>query len=68
MANAKQCDICGEFYAAAKVADRRLGSYEFRDTDGVILIHANPTSTEEMETCPKCMEKIKEFVDGMKGE
>ena len=74
MANAKQCDICGEFYAASKV-DRSLRAYEYRDTDAVILINAGsssgmaddqPIRNEEMESCPKCMRKIKEFIDGMK--
>lgn len=66
MANAKQCDICKNFYAASRI-DRRLGSYEFRDTDGVILIHTN-SDNEELETCPECMEKIKAFINDMKGE
>jgi hypothetical protein len=64
MANAKQCDICGDFYAATKV-DRGLRAYDFRDTDAVVLIHA-AADTEEMETCPKCMNKIKTFVLGMR--
>lgn len=66
MANAKQCDICSKFYAAFKV-DRRLGSYEFRDTNGVVLINTD-SNNEELETCPECMEKIKAFIEGMKKE
>lgn len=76
MANAKQCDICSGFYAASKT-NRRLGSYEYADTDAVILIRNNPSAdasddrplrNEELETCPKCMGKIKAFIDSMKAD
>lgn len=74
MANAKKCDICGEFYAASKV-NQGLRAYDFRDTNVVILIHVNPNSgatndqptrTEEMEACPTCMRKIEALIDDMK--
>ncbi len=74
MANAKQCDICGKFYAAHKLS-RKLREYDIRDTSAIILFDPNPNADypgevedckEEMDTCPECMTNIKEFIAAMK--
>lgn len=74
MANAKQCDICSNFYAAHKLSKRCRG-FGVRDTAAVILHDPDPdaTSLDEMEypedgleTCPECMKRIKEFINAMK--
>ena len=74
MANAKQCDICGNFYAAHKNS-KKLRSWDMYDS-AVISIY-DPEPNKEcpddddritMETCPKCMARIREFIASMKEE
>lgn len=75
MANAKQCDICGKFYAAHKV-DRRCRDY-YGDTNVIRLFdlgsdinrpnEKEPVSTE-YETCPECFGKVVEFINSLKNE
>lgn len=74
MANAKQCDICGDFYAAHKLS-KKLRGYDIQDTGMIMLFDPDPnaeyprdveTCREEMETCPNCMRKIKAFIASMK--
>lgn len=70
MANAKQCDICGKFYAAHKV-DRRCRDY-YGETNVIRLFDLGsdintpkePVTTE-YETCPGCYNAIKMFIDNM---
>lgn len=73
MANAKQCDVCGDFYAAHKLS-KKLRGYDIRDTAAIILFDPDPDATypgdlegidEGFETCPKCMTKIKNFIADM---
>lgn len=75
MANAKQCDICGDFYAAHRLSNRLI-RFDIRDTAAIILFDPDPNADnpgdldgiqEALETCPKCMARIKEFVAAMKG-
>ena len=73
MANAKQCDICGKFYAAHKV-DRRCRDY-YGDTNVIRLFDLDvdinspkePVTTE-YETCPECYKKVAEFIDSLREE
>jgi hypothetical protein len=76
MANAKQCDICGKFYAAYKTADnaRRKG-WTIRDTAAIMIFDPKPDTTdyEELneptdtrETCPVCMARIRDFIETLK--
>lgn len=73
MANAKQCDICGKFYAAHKV-DRRCRDY-YGDTNVIRLfdlgsdinVSKEPVGTE-YETCSECFSKVVEFIDSLKNE
>lgn len=76
MANAKQCDICGAFYAAHKLSNKLRG-YDIRDTAAIIIFDPNPNaeypgeveeSRKDLETCPECMKRIKEFIASMKKE
>ena len=43
MANAKQCDICGAFYAAHKLSNKLRG-YDIRDTAAIILFDPDPSA------------------------
>lgn len=74
MANAKQCDICGDFYAAHRLS-RQLRGCGVEDTAAIVLIDPNPNANylgeveedrEQLETCPNCMARIKEFIAAMK--
>lgn len=74
MANAKQCDICGTFYAAHKLSNKLRG-YDIRDTAAIIIFDPNPNaeypgeveeSRKDLETCPECMKCIKAFIASMK--
>lgn len=76
MANAKQCDICGKFYAAHKLS-KKLGHYDMRDTGVIALYDPDPNAEyprdldgcqEELESCPDCMRKVKTFIAEMKGD
>lgn len=71
MANAKQCDICGKFYAAHKV-DRRCRDY-YGDTNlirlwdlGPDLAHPKDEETKTFEACPECFSKVNDFIDSLK--
>ena len=66
MANAKQCDICKNFYAAIK-RSRKLEPFQVQDTSAIVLYDLDE-GQEELETCPECMKKIKVFINDMKGE
>ena len=73
MANAKQCDICGAFYAAHKDS-RRLRGCGYLDTAAIMFYDPsdnvagfdNDEVKTTLETCPECMKNIKEFVTAMK--
>lgn len=74
MANAKQCDICGDFYAAHRLSNKLRG-YDIRDTAAIILFDPDPNADhpgdldgiqEALETCPNCIARIKEFIAAMK--
>ena len=74
MANAKQCDICGKFYAAHKLS-REMRRYDIRDTATVMLFDPDPNAKYPgeledklftMETCPECIKRIREFIDTIK--
>lgn len=74
MANAKQCDICGKFYAAHKLS-KKLRGYGMCDTAVITLFDPDydanyPGELEDaqvsIETCPECMKRIKEFINSMK--
>jgi hypothetical protein len=76
MANAKQCDICGKFYAAHKLS-KNLRGYGMRDTATVFLYDPDPNAEypgelegieEGFETCCDCMSKIKNYIATMKKE
>lgn len=71
MANAKQCDICGKFYAAHKV-DRRARDY-YGDTNLIRLYDLGPDlaipnndDPRSFETCPECFRKVNEFIESLK--
>ena len=71
MANAKQCDICGKFYAAHKV-DRRCRDY-YGDTSlirlyglGLDINSPKEPETTEYETCAGCYSRINEFIESLK--
>lgn len=73
MANAKQCDICGKFYAAHKV-DRRCRDF-YGDTNlirlydlGLDLAHPKDEEPKSFEACLECFNKINEFIEMLKKE
>ena len=71
MANAKQCDICGRFYAAHKVG-RNLRDYGYSDTNMIRLFDLGPDINEPKsyepityESCPECYKKVFLFIDSL---
>lgn len=76
MANAKQCDICGSFYAAHKLS-KKLRHYDMIDTAFVVIYDPDPDAEYPgdidfrlpdlmTEVCPRCVKTIKEFIENMK--
>jgi hypothetical protein len=74
MANAKQCDICGKFYAAHKLS-RQLRGYGVSDTATITIFDPDPDASypgevdqqpENIEVCPVCIKKIRDFVESLK--
>lgn len=74
MANAKQCDICGTFYAAHKDS-KKLRGMGYTDTDLIKLVdmelQEKPNDYEDwacetIETCPACMRKVKQFIETLR--
>ena len=75
MANAKQCDICGVFYAAHKDS-KKLRGLGYTDTDLIRLVdmdlqektdyYDDDYNCETLETCPTCMRKIKQHIETLK--
>lgn len=73
MANAKQCDICGKFYAAHKV-DRRCRDF-YGDTNLIRLYDLGldinrPEEKDPIvyETCSECFSKVSEFIGTLKND
>ena len=74
MANAKQCDICGKFYAAHKF-NRRCGDFYQSDTNLIRLYDMgpdldNPKLDDPMsfEACPECFNRVKDYINMLKNE
>lgn len=75
MANAKQCDICGVFYAAHKDS-KKLRGMGYTDTDLIRLVdmdlqektdyYDDDYNCETLETCPTCMRKVKQYIEALK--
>jgi hypothetical protein len=74
MANAKQCDICGKFYAAHKLS-KQLRGYGVSDTATITIFDPDPNASypgevdqtpETMEACSECIKKIRDFIESMK--
>lgn len=71
MANAKQCDICGKFYAAHKTRGR-YRDFGDSDTNLIKLFDLGPDINEPKyfdpityETCPECYKKVFTFIDSL---
>ncbi len=72
MANAKQCDICGVFYAALK-SSRARGGFDCRDSATLVVFDPDPevkssNDVVELETCPECMSRVKAFIGELRKE
>ena len=74
MPNAKQCDICGAFYAAHKNS-KRLRGCGYLDTAAIIIYDPETEIVDydddpnklSLETCPVCLKRIKGFIGELKG-
>ena len=75
MANAKQCDICGKFYAAHRPKGREYRNYDYSDTNFIQMVSFGPDlnnpkgETEHLETCSECFNAVEAFINQIrKGE
>ena len=58
MANAKKCDICGDYYDRSYCADNRI-VFTYDTKDKYV-----PVTSIAYDCCPKCMMRIKHLIDG----
>lgn len=73
MANAKQCDICGHFYAAHKES-KRLRGCGYLDTAAIMIYDPDDKLADfdpdvgkvTLETCSVCIKRIQDFIEELK--
>lgn len=69
MANAKQCDICGKFYAAHK---KRSNRYRYSDTNFIQLVNCDynlndlDDESAHLETCLECFTAVEAFINQLR--
>ena len=61
MANAKRCDVCGEFYEVPEITDDLVNPREFLD---YVLIHKAEERRTPMyfDTCKKCQQELIDYI------